>query len=92
MPFYELMPEVKEALDNTWFDTAASGYLYDSRIFEQVTRLTGSGRILFGSDYPLVPQQRCLKDIEGLGLPPGDTLKITGLNAMNLLGKTDAGK
>jgi hypothetical protein len=89
MPFYELMPEVRTALANTWFDTAASGYLYDATIFDRVIRLSGSKRILFGSDYPLVPQQKCIKDIEGLGLPPLDTLKIMGLNAMNLLGKTD---
>ena len=92
MPFYELMPEVKKALANTWFDTAASGYLYDRMIFEQVIRLTGSERILFGSDYPLVPQQKYIKDIEGLGLSPGDILKIMGNNTMNLLGKTDGRK
>jgi len=92
MPFYSLMPEVKITLSNTWFDTAASGYLYEPMIYEHLIRLIGSERILFGSDYPLVPQQKCIKDIEGLGLSLVDTRKIFGNNTMNLLGKTDGGE
>jgi hypothetical protein len=89
MPFYALMPEVKKALSNTWFDTAASSYLYDPMIYKQVIQITGSGRILFGSDYPLLQQKRCLKDIRGIGLPGEDSINILGLNAMKLLGIKD---
>jgi hypothetical protein len=92
LPFYALMPEVKKDLSNTWFDAAASRYLYDRRIFEQVIGLVGNDRILFGSDYPLLPQKKCLQDIRDLGLPDEDNLRILGLNASKLLGKKDDGK
>jgi predicted TIM-barrel fold metal-dependent hydrolase len=85
------MPEVKKALSNTWFDTAASSYLYDRSIYEQVIRLVGSDRVLFGSDYPLLPQKRCIQDIINLGLPEEDSLRILGLNAMKLFAEKDAG-
>ena len=91
MPFYTLMPEVKKALSNTWFDTAASSYLYDGTIYEQIIRITGSEHILFGTDYPLLTQARCIRDITELGLEPGDRLNIMGLNALKLLVITDNG-
>ena len=31
LPFYALMPEVRDALQNVWFDTAAGHLLYDRR-------------------------------------------------------------
>ena len=44
LPFYALMPEVREAIGNVYFDTAASPFLYDTRVFEQVTSLVGADR------------------------------------------------
>ena len=86
LPFYALMPEVRAALRNTYFDTAASSFLYTPDIYSHVARLVGQEKILFGSDYPLIPQRRFLKEIRGLGLP--DTVKngILGGNAARLLG------
>jgi len=40
------MPEVADALSNTYFDTAASPFLYSDRIFELVSDLLGPERIL----------------------------------------------
>jgi predicted TIM-barrel fold metal-dependent hydrolase len=85
MPFYALMPEVKKTLANTWFDTAASPFLYDPAIYRQAIDVIGSKHILFGSDYPLMPQSRALKEIRDLNLPSGDRDNILGLNAQKLL-------
>jgi uncharacterized protein len=86
LPFYTLMPEVKTALKNVYFDTAASPFLYTSEIYGQVVQLVGAGKILFGSDYPLISQRRFLKEINGLALPVEIKKSILGGNAQKLLG------
>ena len=86
LPFYALMPEVKRAMSNTYFDTAASPYLYSPQIYNQVIQLAGGDRILFGSDYPLMPQSRYLKQIESLDLPDETKNLILLGNAQRLLG------
>lgn len=67
MPFYALMPEVKAALENVWFDTAASPFLYSPEIFSIVTGLVGADRILLGSDFPLIRFERIGRQIEEAG-------------------------
>lgn len=64
LPFYELMPEVKAAAMNTVYDSAASTYLYDFRVFRTVLDLVGERRVLFGSDYPVLGQKRFLERTE----------------------------
>jgi len=86
MPFYGLMPEVKKVLSNTWFDSAASSYLYDATIYRQVADLMGEDRILFGSDYPLMPQSRALAEIRRLSLKTTAEAAILGGNAAGLFG------
>jgi len=85
LPFYALMPEVAEALDNVFFDTAATVFLYKPEIFEQVSRIIGSDRILLGTDYPLMHQNRVLTQIQSAQLPEEDKAKILGGNAQKLL-------
>ena len=85
MPFYALMPEVKRALSNTWFDTAASPFLYDPTIYKQVIEIAGAGHILFGSDYPLLPQTRAIREVRDLAIPAHHIDSILGLNAERLL-------
>ena len=53
LPFYELNPSCRRTLRNVLYDTAASPLLYDDRVFRYVADLVGSGKIVFGSDYPL---------------------------------------
>ena len=86
LPFYALMPEVREALANVYFDTAATPFLYDARVFETVAGLVGAERILFGSDFPLLPQERVLKQLEGAALSSEEKDAIGGGNAARLLG------
>jgi len=85
VPFYALMPEVAEALDNVFFDTAATVFLYKPEIFEQVSCIIGSDKILFGTDYPLMHQNRVLAQIQSTQLTEEDKAKILGGNAQKLL-------
>ncbi len=86
LPFYALMPEVKQAISNVYFDTAASPLLYSPEIYEQVVQLVGADKILFGSDYPLLEQERCIKEIEASNLPEASKKLILSGNARKLLG------
>ena len=84
LPFYALMPEVKEGLANVYFDTAASPFLYDRRVFEAGVGLVGAGRILLGSDYPLLQASRLLRQVEKAELSEGEKEAIRGGNAGRL--------
>ncbi|MBI2908513.1 MAG: amidohydrolase [Chloroflexi bacterium] len=86
LPFYALMPEVAAALRNTWFDTAASLFLYKDDIFRHVSGILGPDKILLGTDYPLIDQERFLRRIRALGRPAADEVMILGGNAAELLG------
>ncbi|MCY4654896.1 MAG: amidohydrolase family protein, partial [Dehalococcoidia bacterium] len=68
LPFYALMPEVKDALQNVWFDTAASPFLYSSDVFSIVANLVGADRILLGSDFPLLRFGRIREQIKESGM------------------------
>ena len=85
LPFYALMPEVKKAMGNVFFDTAASPYLYHPQVYHQVGQLVGSDRILFGSDYPLLAQSRFLSEINSQNLPEETRSLILSGNARRLL-------
>ena len=86
LPFYALMPEVKQAMNNVFFDTAASPLLYSPQVYEQVIQLVGADKILFGSDYPLLAQSCLLKEISSLDLPEETKNLILSGNAQRLLG------
>jgi predicted TIM-barrel fold metal-dependent hydrolase len=85
LPFYALMPEVAKALADVFFDTAATVFLYKPEIFEQMSHIIGSDKILFGSDYPLVSQNRVLAQIQSSKLPEDDKARILVANAQKLL-------
>ena len=86
LPFYALMPEVKQAMSNVFFDTAASPFLYTPQVYSQVIQLVGADKILFGTDYPLLAQSRLLKEIGSLDLPEETKSLILSGNAQRLLG------
>ncbi len=85
LPFYALMPEVLRNMENVYFDTAASPFLYSPDIFESVAQLVGAERILLGTDYPLLPQARLLRQVNNSPLTPAQKLLILSENAQNLL-------
>jgi len=87
LPFYELMPEVRKGMANVYYDTAASPFLYSKKIYAIASEIVGVGKILFGTDYPLISPRRYFKELEGSGLSGQDQEKILGLNFSRLIGK-----
>lgn len=85
LPFYALMPEVKALLDRTYFDTAATGFLYAPGIYGTAIDLVGASHILFGSDFPLVSQTRALEELRAAAMPDDARRLIEGENARQLL-------
>ena len=85
LPFYALMPEVRKALENVYFDTAISPFLYRPEIYRHVSQLIGADKILFGSDYPVLPASRLLKEIDETELPEEERGEILSGNARRLL-------
>jgi predicted TIM-barrel fold metal-dependent hydrolase len=86
LPFYALMPEVRNALANVYFDTAASPFLYRPEVYRQVSQLVGAEKVLFGSDYPVMTPGRILREINAADLPEKDKNGILYGNARRLLG------
>ena len=72
LPFYALMPEVKAALQNVWFDTAASPFLYSPQVFPSVAALIGADKILPASDFPLIRFQRIRRQAREVGMTLDD--------------------
>jgi predicted TIM-barrel fold metal-dependent hydrolase len=55
---YESMPEVRETLRDVYYDTAAAPYLYGAGIYQALRATAGVGKVIFGSDYPLLAPGR----------------------------------
>ena len=63
MFLYELMPEIESSFRNVYYDSSATPLLYDKHVFEIAVKVVGAGKILFGSDYPLVHPRRVMDEI-----------------------------
>jgi predicted TIM-barrel fold metal-dependent hydrolase len=86
LPFYELMPEVRKAMEDVYFDTAISPFLYRPEIYRHISEIIGADRIIFGSDFPVIAQQRLLDEINAAGLSEKARDEILAGNARRLLG------
>jgi predicted TIM-barrel fold metal-dependent hydrolase len=83
--FNLLKKEVKEQLRNVYFDTAASPYLYDPGVYPVAIQTIGAEKVLFGSDFPLLPPSRYFKEMQDGGVSARDRALMCGLNAARLL-------
>jgi len=84
--FYHLLKKaVKETLKNVYYDTAASPFLYDSRIYRYAKELVGIDKVLLGTDYPLLKPERYMREMDDAGLDEQDREKVCGKNASGLL-------
>jgi hypothetical protein len=90
LPFYELMPTARKGLANVYYDTAASLYLYDDRIFAEVARWAPD-KLLFATDYPLIGQCRFLERVLQAGLAPEALERLLSGNLMRVLGGYEQG-
>lgn len=94
IPFFELNRAVRRDLRNVFYDTAASPLLYDSRVFCLASDVIGAEKILFGTDYPLLPFprldgtpgfKRMADEVRGSGLTMEELRLVLGENARRLL-------
>jgi len=85
LPFYALLRRGHATLANTYFDTAATRFLYRREVFRHAVDLVGAERVLFGSDFPLLSQSRCLREVEEAQLSDDERQLILGENARRLL-------
>ncbi len=83
--FYEMMPEVAQTLTNVCYDSAASSYLYDDRIFRLAAALVPR-KILFGTDFPILAQHLLLKRSRAALQDSPALAAFLGGNAERLLG------
>jgi predicted TIM-barrel fold metal-dependent hydrolase len=91
LPFFEMNASVARSLANTCYDTAASPLIYGPGIAKAVAAAIGTDRILFGSDYPILPRgeteptfEPFVKVIRDGGLTPTGTAGVLGANARRL--------
>ena len=91
----ESNPRVRQTLANVCYDTAASPLIYDDRIWRAALDIVPAGKVLFGTDYPLVLYPRSerapgwggiLAEMAGAGLTPLERTALLGSNAARLLG------
>jgi predicted TIM-barrel fold metal-dependent hydrolase len=85
LPFYAHMPEIAELCRRLWFDTAAGPFLYRPTAYRAVADLVGAGRMLFGSDYPLLQAERYFAAFDAAGLGESERRMLTGGTAAALL-------
>ena len=84
--FYNLLKKaVQEVLANVYYDTAASPFLYDPRIYRYAEDLVGIDKVLLGTDYPLLKPARYRKEMAEAGLSQADMERVCGQNAARLL-------
>jgi predicted TIM-barrel fold metal-dependent hydrolase len=92
LPFYAPMPEVREVFAHVYVDTAAQRLLYDHTAYEHLIRLIGAERILLGSDYPLVAQDKQIEELRA-GVFASEHLRLMlGANAEQLLASAKTGR
>ena len=92
LAFYELMPEVHQQAHNVYYDSSASHLLYRPEIYRVMSQLA-PGRVLFGSDYPLIRQTRARRMAREAGLLASELSALLGGNARRLgLGTTSSQK
>jgi uncharacterized protein len=82
--FYEFMPELKKTFANVRYDIAATPFLYDKEVYRYVGSFLPE-KVLFGSDYPLLPAGRYLTPL--MELEAEVRTKILYGNAEDFLGQ-----
>ena len=82
--FSLLKKEVKQRLNRVFFDTAASPYLYDANVYRLAIELVGVDKILFGSDFPLLPPATYFDEMKAAGLSDEEMGQVCGGNAAKL--------
>ena len=86
LPLYAHMREVATLCRRLYFDTAAQPFVYEPSVYRTLIDGVGAGRILLGSDYPLLEVSRYQAALDAAGLTASDRDLIAGGTATRLLG------
>ena len=81
LPFYELMPEVQALTRRVVYDSGATTYLYRFEVFPRVVDLVGAERVLFGSDFPVLGQERFLRRTRAALRDADEAIAVLAANA-----------
>jgi predicted TIM-barrel fold metal-dependent hydrolase len=81
---FETMPEVRAALADVCYDTAAVPYLYCADVYEAGVAAAGSQKFILGSDFPLLAPVRYHESLARLA--PEVRRAIDGDNARRVYG------
>ena len=84
MFLYELMPEISSSFKNVYYDSATSPFLYNQKIFQIAIETVTSNKILFGSDFPLISQNRLLNELHNMIIKDKDIQNVLYQNAKSL--------
>ncbi len=88
LSFFLYMQEMRTALRDVFFDTAAWRFLYDEGSIAQLVAVAGASRVLFGSDYPLLSPRGELQRLRA-ALPAGAVPSVCGAAAETLFFGTE---
>jgi hypothetical protein len=81
LPLYAHMPEIRELCATIWFDIAAVPHLYRSSALRSVVDLVGAGRVLLGTDFPLLGMDRYLGALDRAGIAGAERELVCGGSA-----------
>ena len=84
---YESMPEMKLALSNAYYDSAAWPWLYGHRVIEGIFAAGAGDKILFGTDWPILEYPRFEKILARTSLTEEQRSLLLCKNALGLLSK-----
>ena len=86
---YEAMPEMKLALANARYDTAAWPWLYGPSILDAIFAIGAGDKIMYGSDWPILNFSRFEKLLAGTGLSDEQKYAFLRGNAAKFLNSSD---
>ncbi|MEA3508220.1 MAG: amidohydrolase family protein [Synergistota bacterium] len=82
---YETMPEMKICLQNAWYDTAATPFLYGPEVLRSAIAAGVGHKILFGTDFPILEPKAYVRLFSSDGLDENQIQAVKEDNAKTLL-------
>ncbi len=90
LPFYANLRSSEGVFTNVYVDTAAMPYLYAAGAVRALINSIGLDRLLFGTDFPLMPQERMIRYLDQAGLTSAEAERVLQHNAKEFLERIGA--
>jgi predicted TIM-barrel fold metal-dependent hydrolase len=85
-PWTEEMIGLAAKHDNVFIDTCAYAPRYYPPALVHFLSTYGQDKVLFGTNFPQLPFERCAQEVRDLGLTPGVATKFLSGNARRVFG------